>query len=442
VTAGPIIYNLFPRLVGAMKAWIPHIERAAAMGFNTVYVNPFHYPGFSGSLYAPKHHDAYNPQFLGVDRRTGDEQLAEVVARTRALGMRFMMDLVINHTSIDCPLVAEHPSWFRRGPDGQVEHPSAIDPADARRVTVWGDLAEVDNAGSSDRDALWDHWRRLVIRHVGMGITDFRCDAAYKVPPALWSHLIGAARAACREARFFAETLGCRLEEVVPIARSGFDYLFNSSRWWNLADPWCLEQYEQFRHLAPSVSFPESHDTPRLAAEMDGNVAALKMRYAFAAFFSAGVMTVLGYEWGFRKAVDVVRTQPFDMEPRRVDLSGFLADVNHIKAAHEIFNVEAKNEQVSGRDAPVFILKKSCGEERVLVIINRDLHERQRLDFPDWDRWLAVSPPAADGTDASSRARDISPGVRMERVPLPLSVDLDPAQVLVLHARGARGEPG
>ena len=56
-----MIYNLFPTLVGPVDGWITHAERARAMGFNWVYVNPFCYPGFSGSLYAIKEHDRLHP---------------------------------------------------------------------------------------------------------------------------------------------------------------------------------------------------------------------------------------------------------------------------------------------------------------------------------------------------------------------------------------------
>ena len=51
---GPRIYNLFPLLAGPVPAWKGHLDRVAAMGFDWLYVNPFHYPGFSGSLYAVK----------------------------------------------------------------------------------------------------------------------------------------------------------------------------------------------------------------------------------------------------------------------------------------------------------------------------------------------------------------------------------------------------
>lgn len=42
---GPRIYNLFPLLCGSIRQWEDHLPRIAAMGFDWVYVNPFHYPG-------------------------------------------------------------------------------------------------------------------------------------------------------------------------------------------------------------------------------------------------------------------------------------------------------------------------------------------------------------------------------------------------------------
>lgn len=428
---GPTIYNLFPKLAGAMKGWIPHIRRAQSMGFDTIYTNPFHYPGFSGSIYAPKDYYGYDPIILGEDRQPGHEQLREVVQTARSLGMRFMMDLVINHTSIDCPLIKDHPAWFKRKADGGVENPTAIDPADARKVTVWGDLAEIDNEGSADREGLWDYWTKLVLFYMDIGVCDFRCDAAYKVPKDLWARLIGAARQKDSSARFYAETLGCRLEQVEAIAASGFDYLFNSSKWWNFGDPWLLEQYEQFRKYAPSVSFPESHDTPRLAHEVHGSEAVLKSRYAFSAFFSAGVMTVMGYEFGYRKALDVVKTNPFDAEKPHCDLTAWIASVHAVKRAHPIFNVDAPTRQVSGKEDPICIVQKSHGKERALLVLNRALDKPAHLDAHQWPIWMHVPEKAA----RSGKAKDITPGGSGASLPGDLKLDLAPAELRVFHAK-------
>ena len=68
------------------------------------------------------------------------------------------------------------------------------------------------------------------------------------------------------------------------------------------------------RALCRSVSFAESHDTERLASELDGDEQAVKMRYAFSALFSSGVMMPIGFEFGFRRRLDVVKTTPEDWE--------------------------------------------------------------------------------------------------------------------------------
>src|SRR4051812_35646939 len=64
-TVGPRIYNLFPRLIGPVDKWVTHLPRIAAMNFNWVYVNSFHEPGASGSLYAVKDPYRLNSLFRG-----------------------------------------------------------------------------------------------------------------------------------------------------------------------------------------------------------------------------------------------------------------------------------------------------------------------------------------------------------------------------------------
>lgn len=222
-----IIYNLFPTLVGPPERWVAHAERARAMGFNWIYLNPWHYPGFSGSLYAVKEPWRLHPLLVFPGQRDDDlSGLAETLRRLKGLGLGVMMDLVINHVAKDSPLVREHPGWFRRGPGGEPLSPSVADPDDPQKVTVWGDLAEVDNAGAEDREGLWRYWEGLVRGAIELGFTGFRCDAAYKVPAALWRRLVTAARAVDPGVVFVAETLGCSVPEVKALRDAGFDYLY------------------------------------------------------------------------------------------------------------------------------------------------------------------------------------------------------------------------
>jgi starch synthase (maltosyl-transferring) len=372
----PLVYNLFQRLVGPTTRWPEHARRAAEMGFNWLYLNPWHYPGFSGSLYAPKEFGRLNPLYLpaGADPASL-EPLRAALAEIEAAGTRPMMDLVVNHTSKDSPLVREHPEWYVRDPKGEVVSPFVVDPDDPAKVTVWGDLAEIDNEGSPDREALWAYWADQVRQGLELGFHGFRCDAAYKVPSALWRHLIEVAREVRPDVEFFAETLGAPVKDVVALRDAGFDYIFNSSKWWDFSEKWALEQHEKFRAIAPSIAFPESHDTERLAAETGGDEAVQRQRYAFAAAFSAGVMLTSGYEFGFQKRVDVVKTMPSDWERRQMDLRAFVSRVNRLKLRHPLLQGEGVLRAPRGTGGDTLFLERRAGEgadaARGWILINK-----------------------------------------------------------------------
>src|SRR5215831_20212307 len=109
MSEGLRIYNLFPTLAGTVRDWMAHLPRIAEMRFNSIYINPFHYPGFSGSLYAVKDYYRLNPRFRGEAPEGAEEQLLRQFTETaRAHGLRVIMDLVINHTSKDSELVTLH----------------------------------------------------------------------------------------------------------------------------------------------------------------------------------------------------------------------------------------------------------------------------------------------------------------------------------------------
>jgi starch synthase (maltosyl-transferring) len=415
----PIIYNLFPRLVGPADRWAEHAARAAAMGFNWFYLNPWHYPGFSGSLYAPKEFRRLNPLFVPEGRDSYDLGiLRDALSAISAQGLRPMMDLVINHTGKDSVLADEHPEWYCRDAKGALVSPSVTDPDDPSKVTVWGDLAEIDNANAENRQALWDFWAELVRESIELGFRGFRCDAAYKVPAALWSFLIGQAREVDPEVEFFAETLGGPVDAIGVLREAGFDYVFNSSKWWDFNEPWALEQNARFARIAPSISFPESHDTPRLAAESGGHDRVQRQRYAFAAAFAAGVMMPVGYEFGFQKQVNVVETLPTDWEGKSFDLTAFITRVNRLKLSRPELQGEPVLETPWGLYGDVLLLERVTSAGRAWVLVNKNP-----------DNWFVVQLPeeARAGTRLYRVCRnDIPEGGE----PPPDKVDLRAAEVV------------
>ncbi|MFD0938934.1 maltotransferase domain-containing protein [Methylobacterium trifolii] len=360
---GPRIYNLFPLLVGRVSDWAAELPRIAGLGFDWVYLNPFHQAGGSGSLYAVADPERLDDRFRDDDGSSDDEQIRRFCAAARDAGLSVMTDLVVNHTANDGRLARERPDLFVKDADGTIASPAAVDPDDPTIRTVWGDLAELDYHSEGPKAELTRIWDAYVAHLQGLGVAGFRCDAAYKVPPDTWRALIGQAKARDAACLFAAETLGCTFEEARATAGAGFDYLFNSFAWWDLKKPWALEQYERLRVIAPSIAFPENHDMPRLAAGIGGGpeavAAHLRSRYALAAFFSAGVLMPVGYEWGYRRALHVVETSPASREDDTgIDISGSIAAINALRAELPAANVEGAQMRVSAPDSDLVALAR------------------------------------------------------------------------------------
>lgn len=273
------IYNLFPLLAGRFHEWGPHLERAAAMGFDWLFVNPIQQLGRSGSLYSIADYFRINPAFVDPrSRKSPEAQVRDMVTTAEGLGQRVMIDLVINHCAIDSSLVKDHPEWFVTDDHGHVVNPWCME---GHERVVWHDLAQFDHRHTSDPEGLLRYCGDIVEYLVELGFKGFRCDAAYQIPAHFWERLIGRIREGNPDVTFVAETLGCTPGETKETARAGFDYLFNSSKWWDFSSPWLMEQHQLTRDLAPSISFPESHDTQRLFSESGHNVEAMKQRYLF-----------------------------------------------------------------------------------------------------------------------------------------------------------------
>ena len=167
-----------------------------------------------------------------------------MIEQARAAGLKIMIDLVINHCAIDSPLTRDHPEWFVREPDGRIA--SASCQHNLQRV-IWKDLAQFDHRHTPEPDGLYRYCLQVVEYLVSLGFDGFRCDAAYQIPRHFWTRLIREVKSRHRQICFVAETLGCTADQTKETARSGFDYVLNSSKWWNFQDWWLIEQYNLVR---------------------------------------------------------------------------------------------------------------------------------------------------------------------------------------------------
>jgi starch synthase (maltosyl-transferring) len=416
-----IIYNLFPLLAGRFSEWEAHLARASEMGFNWVFVNSVQRPGKSGSLYSISDHHGFNPLLIDENSlKTPDDQARDMAARAGDLGLRLMVDLVINHCAVDSTLVSTHPEWFVWDAPGKVAHPFCDE--NGNKV-VWKDLAKFDHKHTTDREGLFRFFLDVVMFLVDLGFQGFRCDAAYQIPRNYWKRLIQETKRRHPDVKFFAETLGCPPDQTRETARAGFDYIFNSSKWWDFNSPWLMKQYALTREIAPSVGFPESHDTARLWEEMGGNLHVMKQRYLFSALFSAGVMMPIGFEFGFRKSLHVVKTRPEDWETTDIDLCPFIKKVNLLKATHPVFQEEAPTEILPHENPNVLFMWKASTStrEEALLILNKDPNSLQHCHVENLHMFVQAGAPLVD----------VSPEFPLDYIPVPFSYELHPGQGIV-----------
>jgi len=157
----------------------------------------------------------------------------------------------------------------------------------------------------------------------------------------------------------------------------------------------------------------------------------MKQRYLFAALFSAGVMMPIGFEFGFRKKLHVVKTRPGDWEETDVDLSSFIEEVNKVKEAHIIFQEEAPTEMLHADNSAILLMWKTStrSSRDALLILNKDIHNKQTFYTEDLHSLVGDGAPLID----------ISPEYRLDSVNSPFHYDLRPGQgILLINREGGK----
>jgi len=301
-------YEFFPRSGvagrhGTFRDAEAQLERAAAMGFDVVYLPPIHPigrshrkgrnnaltagPGDHGSPWAiggPEGgHDAVHPD-LGT--------LADFdrfVARARALGLEVALDFAIQ-AAPDHPWAREHPEWFFHRPDGTIKY--AENPPkkyqDIYPVSFYGD----------DPYPLWLELKRIVEFWIGHGVTTFRVDNPHTKPVKFWEWLIREVQTARPDIVFLAEAF-TRPKMMKVLAKSGFTQSYTYFTWRNEKQE--LQDYLVEITTSPVAEFFRGNlwpNTPDILHEtlQRGGRPAFKLRLVLAATLSSVYGMYSGYE--------------------------------------------------------------------------------------------------------------------------------------------------
>lgn len=305
----PRIYNIFPLACGNFEDLVQKTIWASNLKFDWVYLNPIHPFGSSGSLYSVYRHTDINPKWFPNEWESF--KLYCYIAKQN--GIKVMVDLVASHSASDSPLRMESPKMFLWD-NGHPVHPGCKE--NDGSWTTWGDLAK-HNWYRNNKEII-EYFRNVISKFCFYGASGFRCDAAYQIPSDCWRELLVPSKKVANKPLFFAETLGCSMDQAVDTCKAGFDYGFNSVAWWDGNQEWFPSNKRHFQSNGiKTIGFPESHDTERVSKYSEENgrnvLEEQWRRYEIAFNNSDGILMPIGYEFMERRKLHVVDTTPRDI---------------------------------------------------------------------------------------------------------------------------------
>ena len=250
-------YQFFPRSEGAtidpntgkiiqgtLKTSMAGLERAAAEGFDIVYLPPV-FPigvtnrkGRNNTLVAGPD-DPGSPFGIGselgghdtVDPLLGTmDDFKALCQRAHELGLEIALDFALQ-CSPDHPWVKAHPNWFRHKPDGSIafaENPPK----------KYQDIYPIDF--NADMPGIEKEVERIMNLWIEAGVTIFRIDNPHTKPVRFWQDVIAAVTKKHPEILFLAEAF-TRPGMIRALSYVGFTQSHCYFPWRNTKDE--LEEY-------------------------------------------------------------------------------------------------------------------------------------------------------------------------------------------------------
>jgi starch synthase (maltosyl-transferring) len=382
-------YEFFPRSgstterSATFKEAQAQLERAAAMGFDVVYLPPIHPigrtnrkgrnntlvaqprdPGSPWAIGGPDGgHDAVHPE-LGTL-----EDFDDFVAKATALGLEVALDFAIQ-CSPDHPYVREHPEWFFHRPDGTIKY--AENPP-----KKYQDVYPV-NFNVDDPAPLWAEMKRLIDFWIGHGVKTFRVDNPHTKPVVFWEWLIREVQRAHPDVVFLSEAF-TRPKMMKVLAKAGFTQSYTYFTWRN--DKQELSEYLGEITTPPVAEYFRGHlwpNTPDIlhATLVLGGRPAFKLRLVLAATLSSLYGIYSGYELcenvpALPTSEEYLSSEKYEIKARDFEAPGNLVDlvtqVNAVRRANRALQLY-RNLRFYQADNPYVLWYGKATESRDNVI--------------------------------------------------------------------------
>ena len=355
-------YQFFPRSEGAtidpntgkiiqgtLKTSMAGLERAAAEGFDIVYLPPV-FPigvtnrkGRNNTLVAGPD-DPGSPFGIGselgghdtVDPLLGTmDNFKALCQRAHELGLEIALDFALQ-CSPDHPWVKAHPNWFRHKPDGSIafaENPPK----------KYQDIYPIDF--NADMPGIEKEVERIMNLWIEAGVTIFRIDNPHTKPVRFWQDVIAAVTKKHPEILFLAEAF-TRPGMMRALSYVGFTQSHCYFPWRNTKDE--LEEYLPITngddgYYQHNTFWPTTPDI-LTAYVRDNGVAGHCVRAVLAAMGSPSWGIYNGYELienkqrpGFEEQID---NEKYEVKVRdwskakQYGVAEMLTALNKIRRAH------------------------------------------------------------------------------------------------------------
>ena len=171
--ADSVIYTLYPEIFSAQGNFAgvtAQLPRLKALGVTDIWLmpvtpvgQPVHgHPAFD-SPYSVHDYAAVNPNYgTAADLKT-------LIATAHQLGMRVLLDEVLNHTAWDNSLISKHPEFYVHS-DGDAKNPATI-----KEAFTYTDVAQLNYANPGLRAYMTQMLRSWITQY---GVDGFRFDSA------------------------------------------------------------------------------------------------------------------------------------------------------------------------------------------------------------------------------------------------------------------------
>jgi starch synthase (maltosyl-transferring) len=448
-------YEFFPRSgtspdrSATFKEAEAQLTRAAAMGFDVVYLPPIHPigqahrkgrnnelvagPGDPGSPWAI---GGATGGYTAVHPDLGTlEDFDRFVETARRLGLEVALDFAIQ-CSPDHPWVREHPEWFFHRPDGTIKY--AENPP-----KKYQDIYPV-NFQSDAAPALWEEMRQILEFWIGHGVSTFRVDNPHTKPVKFWEWLIRAIKDAHPDVVFLAEAF-TRPKMMKVLAKSGFTQSYTYFTWRNTKQE--LTEYLTEITTPPVAEYLRGNlwpNTPDILHEtlQRGGRPAFKTRLVLAATLSSLYGIYSGYELVENTprepgSEEYLNSEKYEYKARDWDAPGNLGEyvtrINRIRRENRALHGYT-NLRFYGADDPNILFYGKMTPERdnvVLVAVNLDpfaMHAGM-VDVPIAELGIGAEQSYRVHELLSDRWYDW----RGARSYVELDPTVEPAQVFVFH---------